>query len=701
MTVEDQRGGEYGAFDRFPVGMRVLAVDDDPICLKVLETLLRKCQYQVTTTNQAIKALKILRESRNKFDLVISDVNMPDMDGFKLLEFVGLEMDLPVIMLSAHSDTKLVMKGITHGAVDYLLKPVRIEELKNIWQHVVRRKKLDPKNQSNSQEKACHEAGEVGKGLASTVYLDSNAKLNKKRKDQGDDEEEGGEDSETENEDPSATQKRPRVVWSPELHRKFVAAVHNLTLEKAVPKKILDLMNEEGLTRENVASHLQKYRLYLKRISTEATQQASMIAALGGKDSAYMRMGTLDGFGDLQALTGSGRLSNTPLSTYTHGGMLSRLNSPAGLTLRGISSTGLIQPGNPQNFKSFNTLGKFQRSVSANQSTSLFQGIPASLELNKFQQTKSTTYIGEFSALNNPTGFAVPASFPDMRVTVGNSGTASNSSSTSLILQPNPQQTHCRGALGSQSSVRVTPLHSESFDRGISGSSNFLDHNRCNESWQVAVQSSKFPSTALPMSEPSNRGQMHSNDLGISSTTTQIGNKPNDISSASAFLAPLADSRNVQGQDGLIGHFVQTTNYRVSQGWDGQTKNYNHNLNQNFSASSSLVSSNSTMEYINQGLGQQGTVCSENFNRSILDQLNGCTSSVYGTSEIEKSVIGTKIGSSEDYFLSQAKAQDAFIQKNYESLDDIMTAMMKQEQNETILMDGEFGFDTYPLGSCI
>jgi two-component response regulator (ARR-B family) len=53
--------------------------------------------YAVTTTNQAVLALKMLRENRNKFDLVISDVNMPDMDGFKLLEHVGLEMDLPVI----------------------------------------------------------------------------------------------------------------------------------------------------------------------------------------------------------------------------------------------------------------------------------------------------------------------------------------------------------------------------------------------------------------------------------------------------------------------------------------------------------------------------------------------------------------------------------------------------------------------------
>ncbi|KAG8474414.1 hypothetical protein CXB51_033697 [Gossypium anomalum] len=61
---------------------------------------------------------------------------MLDMDAFKLLELMGLEMDLPIIMLSAHGDTKLVKKGITHGTCDYLLKPVHIEELKNIWQHV-------------------------------------------------------------------------------------------------------------------------------------------------------------------------------------------------------------------------------------------------------------------------------------------------------------------------------------------------------------------------------------------------------------------------------------------------------------------------------------------------------------------------------------------------------------------------------------
>lgn len=67
--------------------------------------------------------------------------------------------------------------------------------------------------------------------------------------------------------DPSGkTQKRPRLVWTPQLHKRFVDVVAHLGIKNAVPKTIMQLMNVEGLTRENVASHLQKYRLYLKRM---------------------------------------------------------------------------------------------------------------------------------------------------------------------------------------------------------------------------------------------------------------------------------------------------------------------------------------------------------------------------------------------------------------------------------------------------
>ena len=128
-------------------------------------------------------------------------------------------------MLSAYGDTKLVMKGISHGACDYLLKPVRIEELKNIWQHVIRRKKFDAKDQKNS-DKAHFESGEVVEGFPGTGDSDKSGK----RKDQNVDEDEDRDENGQNIEDPS-TQKKPRVVWSVELHRKFVAAVHQLGID--------------------------------------------------------------------------------------------------------------------------------------------------------------------------------------------------------------------------------------------------------------------------------------------------------------------------------------------------------------------------------------------------------------------------------------------------------------------------------------
>ncbi|KAG0450689.1 hypothetical protein HPP92_026787 [Vanilla planifolia] len=80
---------------------------------------------------------------------------------------------------------------------------------------------------------------------------------------------EAAELSATENEnamDDQRALKRPRLVWSPQLHKRFVDVVGHLGITNAVPKMIMQLMNVEGLTRENVASHLQKYRLYLKRM---------------------------------------------------------------------------------------------------------------------------------------------------------------------------------------------------------------------------------------------------------------------------------------------------------------------------------------------------------------------------------------------------------------------------------------------------
>ncbi|KAF8093128.1 hypothetical protein N665_0390s0035 [Sinapis alba] len=69
--------------------------------------------------------------------------------------------------------------------------------------------------------------------------------------------------------------KKTKVDWTPELHRNFVQAVEQLGVDKAVPSRILEIMNVKSLTRHNVASHLQKYRSHRKHLLAREAEAAS------------------------------------------------------------------------------------------------------------------------------------------------------------------------------------------------------------------------------------------------------------------------------------------------------------------------------------------------------------------------------------------------------------------------------------------
>lgn len=276
MMITENTGFSSPRGDAFPAGLRVLVVDDDPTWLKILEKMLKKCSYEVTTSGLAREALNLLRERKDGFDIVISDVNMPDMDGFKLLEHVGLEMDLPVIMMSVDGETSRVMKGVQHGACDYLLKPIRMKELRNIWQHVFRKRIHEVRDIEFHEGFDEIHLMKNGSDLSEERRLHSGTDSfsGKKRKDA-----ERHDDRECN--DPSSV-KKARVVWTVDLHQKFVNAVNQIGFDKVGPKKILDLMGVPWLMRENVASHLQKYRLYLGRLQKEK----ELTATFGGmKDS--------------------------------------------------------------------------------------------------------------------------------------------------------------------------------------------------------------------------------------------------------------------------------------------------------------------------------------------------------------------------------------------------------------------------------
>ncbi|KAL6562707.1 hypothetical protein OROGR_003714 [Orobanche gracilis] len=239
--------------DCFPAGLRVFVLDDDPTHLKVLENMLNKCNYQVTTCNLMREALDLLQERKDGFDIVMSNVSLSDMDAFELLKQVRLKMNIPVIMMSVDGETSTVMKGVQHGACDYLMKPIRMEELQNIWQHVVRKRICESRDIQVREKPAPQMMRNPGNIFSSE----------KKRKDVDTRRNHDRESSR------GSSVKKARVVWTTDLHHKFVKAVDQIGIDKVGPKKILNLMGVPWLTRENVASHLQKYRLYLRRLQEE------------------------------------------------------------------------------------------------------------------------------------------------------------------------------------------------------------------------------------------------------------------------------------------------------------------------------------------------------------------------------------------------------------------------------------------------
>ncbi len=111
---------------------KILIVDDEiSICL-LLENFLSK-DYEVTAIQDAHKALKWLEV--NLPDLIISDIQMPELDGFGFLTQVrqnGFTKHTPVIMLSARSESKERIKCYRIGGQDYLTKPFNPDELEEL-----------------------------------------------------------------------------------------------------------------------------------------------------------------------------------------------------------------------------------------------------------------------------------------------------------------------------------------------------------------------------------------------------------------------------------------------------------------------------------------------------------------------------------------------------------------------------------------
>ena len=110
-----------------PRSAKVLVVDDDPVVCELVTSVLGSREHTVVAAADAAAGLRLLFAERP--DLVILDVNLPDLDGWTMLERIRELGDLPVLMLTSHAQEVDKVRALRGGADDYLTKPFGRQEL--------------------------------------------------------------------------------------------------------------------------------------------------------------------------------------------------------------------------------------------------------------------------------------------------------------------------------------------------------------------------------------------------------------------------------------------------------------------------------------------------------------------------------------------------------------------------------------------
>lgn len=122
------------------INLTILLVEDDPFARAMLGQILSDKGYQVQMAENGLEGLKIFYE-KNNVDLIITDMNMPKMDGLELIQQLRDEkQDVPIIVLTSNLEIKTAVSAIYGGANAYLIKDENIEEtivhaIDHAWDH--------------------------------------------------------------------------------------------------------------------------------------------------------------------------------------------------------------------------------------------------------------------------------------------------------------------------------------------------------------------------------------------------------------------------------------------------------------------------------------------------------------------------------------------------------------------------------------
>ncbi len=119
----------------------VLAIDDQETSRTVLARFLGDLKYRALTADSVRSALAVLE--RERVDVIITDLRMPDMDGLKgLVEFKRVDPDMVVVLVTAYATVDTAVEAMKLGAFDYLKKPFQFDELEMVVTRAVRHREL-------------------------------------------------------------------------------------------------------------------------------------------------------------------------------------------------------------------------------------------------------------------------------------------------------------------------------------------------------------------------------------------------------------------------------------------------------------------------------------------------------------------------------------------------------------------------------
>ena len=124
---------------------KILVIDDEKSILDLLSVVFEKEGYMVETSLSATRAVELM--GNEDFDIIVSDIKMPKMSGMELLSYVRKNRpDIPIVMITAYGTIKQAVEALKAGAMDYIVKPFDVEELKIIVAQGLEKKRLKEEN---------------------------------------------------------------------------------------------------------------------------------------------------------------------------------------------------------------------------------------------------------------------------------------------------------------------------------------------------------------------------------------------------------------------------------------------------------------------------------------------------------------------------------------------------------------------------